>query len=36
MILFCVGFVAGVGAGILAAIVTLLVLAEREREEKRK
>lgn len=34
MMLFCVGFVAGVGAGILVAIVTLLVLAERE--EKRK
>lgn len=30
MMLFFVGFVAGVGAGILAAIVTLLVLAERK------
>ena len=33
MMLFFTGFVAGTGAGILAAIVTLLVLAERE--EKR-
>ncbi len=35
MMLFFVGFVAGTGAGILAAIATLLVLAEREREERK-